>query len=269
MTKARASRTKMRQTALVTGASSGIGEAFAQRLAREKFDLVIVARTRSRLESLAKLIRDAEDVEVEVVAADLTHTADLHALEKRIRSEAPIDMLVNNAGFGTKGQFSKLDLAKEEEEIRLNVMALVRLTHAALPGMIARNRGSVINVSSMAGLQPNPYFATYGATKAFVNSFTEALYEELRGTDVRIQALCPGFTRTEFQERAGIDTSRLPSLLWMTPEAVVDASLAGLRSSEVVCVPGFSNRVVSTMVGAVPRGVTRRFAGSVFRRFLA
>lgn len=254
-----------RRCALVTGASAGIGAAFARRLAREHYDLVLVARGRDRLEDLAGELRTEHGGEVEVLPADLTDAPELRIVEKVVAG-ANLDLLVNNAGFGTVGTFAKLDAAKEEEEIRLNVVALMRLTRAALPGMIARRHGGIVNVSSMAGFQPAPYNATYGATKAFVNSFTEALHEELRGSGVVVQALCPGFTRTEFQSRAGIDVSDIPSFAWMTPEAVVDESLSALRSGELICIPGLANRALVTLTSAMPRSLTRRVAGTLGKR---
>jgi uncharacterized protein len=254
-----------RRRALVTGASAGIGAAFARRLAREHYDLIVVARSRDRLDDLATLLRQEHGGEVEVLPADLTHAAELHVVEKVV-ADADLDLLVNNAGFGTAGRFAQLDPGKEEEEIRLNVVAVMRLTRAALPGMIARRRGSVLNVSSMAGFQPAPYNATYGATKAFVNSFTEALHEELRGTGVVVQALCPGFTRTEFQERAGVDVSDIPSFAWMSPDAVVDAALSALHRGELICVPGLANRALMTLTSAVPRSIARRVAGTLGKR---
>jgi short-subunit dehydrogenase len=253
-----------RPRALVTGASAGIGAAFAERLAREGYDLVIVARDRERLDTRARQLRERSHVQVEVLPADLTEPSELHIVEAVV-ADAQLALLVNNAGVGTMGRFAELDADREEAEIRLNVIALVRLTRAALPGMIRRKSGAIINVSSLAAMQPAPFNATYGGTKAFVNSFTEALHEEVRGTSVRVQALCPGFTRTEFQQRAGVDVSHVPSLAWMSPEAVVEASLAGLRRGDVICVPGLANRLLSTLVSAVPRGVTRRVAGALVR----
>lgn len=253
--------------ALITGASSGIGAAFARRLARDRYELIIVARGRERLGELAEELRVAHGGEVEVLPADLTHAAELRVVEKVV-ADADLDLLVNNAGFGTVGAFAQLDAAKEEEEIRLNVIALTRLTRAALPGMIARRRGRVINVSSMAAFQPAPYNATYAATKAFVNSFTEALHEELRGTGVAVQALCPGLTRTEFQERAGIDVSDIPSFAWMSPDAVVEASLSALHRGELICIPGLANRTLMTLTSAIPRSITRRVYGTLSKRLV-
>ena len=254
--------------ALVTGASAGIGTAFADRLARDGYDLVLVARRRERLEELAKKLRESHAVEVEVFVADLVDAGDLLAVEQRLTVPPGVDLLVNNAGFGTNGPFQESDPDREEHEILLNDLALVRLTRAALPRMVARGSGAIINVSSMAGFLPSPYNATYGATKAFVNSFTEALAEELRGTGVRVQALCPGFTRTEFQDVAEVDTSTIPDAAWMEPEPVVDASLEGLASGQVVCVPGLGNRAASLVARSLPRSLVTRVMGFAMGRRL-
>ncbi len=203
---------KTRRVALVTGASSGIGEAFARRLGRDGFDLVVVARRQRRLSSLAREISSAHAVRVEALSADLTTAAGLRAVTERIAREPRLELLVNDAGVGDAGPLLSREWSREETLIRVNVVALARLTHAALRGMVRRRRGAIVNVSSTAAFAPCPGFATYGATKAFVNSFTEALYEELRGTGVRVQALCPGLTHTEIFEQAGADTSNLPDL---------------------------------------------------------
>lgn len=256
-----------RRRALVTGASAGIGEAYAERLAREQYDLVVVARSRERLEALAKRLVESRSIEVEVLVADLTHAADLAIVEQRLASDPTFDLVVNNAGFGTFGPFAELDVAREEEEIRLNVIALMRITRAALPGMLKRGQGAIINVSSLAGLAPLPLNATYGATKAFVNSFTEAVYEEIAGSGVRLQVLQPGFTRTEFQERAGIQSASVPDFAWMEAAAVVDASIEGLRRGDLVCVPGGANRVMAALTGILPRAFARRISGAASKRF--
>ncbi len=249
--------------ALVTGASSGIGAAFARRLAREGHDLVIVARSRPDLEALREECAERHAVEVEVLPADLTRPEALRRVEERLAEGHGFDLLVNNAGFGTAGRFADSDVDREEQEIQLNVIALVRLARAALGPMTARGRGAIINVSSLAGLGPYPYTATYGATKAFVNSFSEALSEELRGSGVRVQALLPGFTRTAFQQRAGIDPSTIPDFAWMEPEAVVDASLAALARGAAVCVPGLGYRALAGVSGLVPRAAFRRIVAAV------
>lgn len=251
-----------RRRALVTGASAGIGLAFAERLARDGYELVLVARRRERLEALAKRLGGSHETAVEVLVADLTDAGDLLTVEQRVAAVPGLELLVNSAGFGTAGSFTSLDPDTEEREILLNCLALVRLTRAALPPMVKRGSGGVINVSSMAGFLPSPYNATYGATKAFVNSFTEALAEELRGTGVAVQALCPGFTRTEFQEVADVDTSTIPRFAWMEPEPVVDASLAALKARDVVCVPGLGNRVASWTARSLPRSLVARAMGA-------
>lgn len=250
--------------ALVTGASAGIGAAFAKRLARDGYDLIIVARNQSRLEKSARELEKEHGVRVEVLAADLTRSEQCKKVERHA-AEAHLTLLVNNAGFGTVGPFHELDVEREEEEIRLNVIALVRLTRAVLPGMLQRNRGAIINVSSLAAMQPTPFNATYGATKAFVNSFTEAVAEEIRGSGVRLQALCPGFTRTEFQKRAGIREVRVPDFAWMNPDEVVDASLAALERGQLICVPGLSNRALAQVTSWTPRFLVRRIAGALGR----
>src|SRR5437667_5882273 len=244
-----------RVTSLVTGASSGIGMAFARRLAARGDDLVVVARSEGRLKELADELQ-ALGREVEVLPADLTLADDVGRVEQRLQSdERPVELLVNNAGFGTAGTFVELPVGREDEEIRLNVLALMRLTHAALPGMLQRGRGGIINVSSVGGFQPGPMNATYSATKAFVTSFSEAVHEELRGTDVKLLALCPGFTRTQFQERGGFDTEHIPKMAWQTPEAVVDEALAALDKGKALCVPGVANKFAASMTHLAPRGV--------------
>jgi short-subunit dehydrogenase len=253
--------------ALVTGASAGIGAAFAESLARDGYDLVLVARNRERLDELADKIRRQRERQVDVLPADLTRPEDLRAVEQAVAGDARLELLVNNAGFGTVGRFADLEVEREEEEIRLNVLALVHLTRAALPGMIGRGRGAIVNVSSLAALQPGPFSATYGATKAYVNSFSEAIHEELRGTGVKVQVLCPGFTRTEFQERAGINAARIPSFAWMSAEAVVEASLAGLARGDVVCIPGLGNRMLASLISATPRSVMRRAMATAGKRY--
>jgi short-subunit dehydrogenase len=255
-------------TSLVTGASSGIGMAFTRRLAARGDDLVIVARSEGRLKELADEIQSGLRREVEVIAADLTLADDLARVERRLHDgERPIDLLVNNAGFGTAGNFVDLPVGREDEQIRLNVLALMRLTHAALTSMVRRGHGGVINVSSIAGFQPGPRNATYSATKAFVTSFSEALHEELRGTGVRLLALCPGFTRTEFQARGGFGTEHIPKAAWQTPEVVVDAALDALSRGKAVCVPGATNKAMASMTRLAPRSLVRRVSGKVAERF--
>ena len=254
--------TNPKPRALITGASAGIGAAFARRLFKDGYDLILVARDKSRLAELAQELGGAQ-----VIAADLSDPGARPAVEAHITSGPPLTLLVNNAGFGTVGAFAELDMAREEQEVQLNVLALMRLARAALPGMIREGKGSIINVSSMAGFNPGPRNATYCATKAFVTSFSESIYEELRGTGVKVQALCPGFTRTEFQARAEVNTSNIPEAAWMSAEDVVDASLRALERDQAVCIPGTPNKAALVVTGILPRGIVRRLMGRLSKNF--
>ena len=249
--------------ALVTGASSGIGDAFARRLAAEGTDLVVVARDRDRLEGLATSLRDRHGVEVVVLVADLASPGPRALVERRLTDpERPVDLLVNNAGFGTTGDFVDLPVDREEQEILVNVVAPVRLTAAVLPGMVARRRGAVLNVGSMAGLYPTPGTATYGATKAFVASHTDALHEELAGTGVTATSVLPGFTRTEFQERADWrEQSYLPGGLWMSADEVAAAALDGAAAGRARVVPGLAYKALNGATAPMPAGLRRRLLG--------
>jgi short-subunit dehydrogenase len=256
-----------RPIALVTGASAGIGRAFAEALAARGHDLVVVARDTARLEALAKELDAAHGVTVEVLTADLGTGEGIATVEARLIDGArPIELLVNNAGFGTVGRFHELPISKEISEIGVNVVAVTRLTHAALPGMVERGRGGVVNVASIAGYQPTPLNATYGATKAFVSSLSQAVHEELKGTGVNCMVLCPGFTRTEFQERAGIDSTDIPDFLWQDAETVVTQALDAFDKGKAVCVPGALNRVTAGFSSAAPAGLTRKVAGLIVKR---
>jgi uncharacterized protein len=254
--------------ALVTGASSGIGRALACRLAAEGSDLVAVARDRARLEALATELGTAHPgVEVEVLVADLADPAGTAAVEARLaEAERPVDLVVNNAGFGTYGPLVDADIDAEQAEIAVNVTAVVRLTHAALRAMTARGRGAVMNISSVAGLQATPGNATYGASKAFVASFGEAVAGELAGTGVTLTTVLPGFTRTEFQERAGIEGREIPERAWMSADDVAALALEATRAGKAWLVPGAINKVLTAVAGPVPRGLKRRLAARVARR---
>jgi hypothetical protein len=236
------------KTALITGASSGIGAAFARRLAAEGCDLILVARREERLAALAgELGAHHGGVVVQCLAADLTDSAGLERVERCIASLEAVDLLVNSAGFAARGNFVEVDPRRQLEMIQLHVVASVRLTRAALPGMIRRRHGGIINVASLAAFIPVPGDATYSATKAYLVIFSQALHEELRGTGVRVQALCPGFTRTEFHSAGQLpeaDLARIPAMLWSPAEEVVAASLQALARGQVVCVPGWKNRVI-------------------------
>lgn len=253
--------------ALVTGSSSGIGAAFARALAARGHDVVLCARREERLRALAADLDSETGGSAEVLTADLTTDAGVAAVAARLGDEGrPVDLLVNNAGFGTAGAVWELDPEREAAEIRLNVTAVVRLTHAALAAMVPRGRGGVINVSSVAAYQPTPWGATYGATKAFVSSFTHAVHEELRGTGVRVMVLAPGYTHTEFHEQAAMPVDQSPELLWQSPETVVAAALRAYDRGRVVCTPGPLNTVAAAFSATMPAAITRRAAGVVTRR---
>lgn len=254
--------------ALITGASTGLGAAYAEELAKRGCNVVLVARSADRLKALAEQLHGRYSIEAQAVPADLTARAGQGRIGELVAGDESLDLLVNNAGFGTLGEFAELDLEGEMAELELNVTAVVRLTHAALKPMIGRGRGAVINVASLAAFQPAPFNATYGATKAYLKSFTESLSEELRGTGVRVQVLCPGFTRTEFQERAGLDATRVPAFAWMTAEAVVRRSLDALEQGTVVCVPGASNWMIAGVARLTPEGLLRRVMGASAKRLI-
>lgn len=249
-------------TALITGASGGIGAAFARQLAFRGHDLILVARRLDRLEALAAEVRQQHGVGVEVIVADLSRPADLERVGREIARIEGLGLLINNAGFGTVGYFAEIDLKKQLEMIQLHLVAGVRLTRAVLPGMISAKRGAIINVSSPAAFIPTPGNATYSGTKAFLNTFSEALAAEQRGSGVRVQVLVPGFTHTGFYEtaeymRVGMKSkvqSRIPGAMWMSADELVAASLASLERGRLLCAPGFANRlmVVLGRMGLAP-----------------
>jgi short-subunit dehydrogenase len=253
----------------VTGASSGIGRETARKLGFSGTDLVLVARDTERLKALADEIgaRATPGPAVEVLGADLADPADLAAVEARLADrERPIDLLVNNAGFGTYGPFADLPVDDEEREIRVNVVAVVRLAHAALGAMRDRGHGTIVNVSSVAGLQATPGNATYGASKAFVATFSEALHEEAKASGVVVTAVLPGFTRTEFQTRAGIEGRTIPAFAWQSAEDCAVQMLEAARAGKPFFVPGGLNKALVALSGPVPRGLKRRVAARMARR---
>ncbi|HWH32862.1 MAG TPA: SDR family oxidoreductase [Egibacteraceae bacterium] len=253
--------------ALVTGASSGIGRAIALEAAARGADVVLVARRASMLQDVADTVRQAHGRAAEILVADLTAQDGLDAVEARLRDESsPIDLLVNNAGFGTFGTFHRLPVAREDEEIRLNVLALVRLSHAALSAMVPRGHGGVLNVSSSAGFQAMPYSATYCSTKAFVNTFTECLHEEAKGAGVHVSALCPGYVRTEFQDVANVSTSVIPKFAWLDVHAVARQGLDAVSGNDALSVTGGLYRAGIALNRLLPRAAVRRIAGAVASR---
>lgn len=233
-------------TAVITGASGGIGASFARRLAGEGFNLILTARRNELLSALAREIESACGVRVKVIAADLATDKGIANVEREIYRDSSVAMLVNCAGFGTRGHFAAIDPDTIEKMTHLHVMAVVRLTRAALPRMIGNRRGAVINVSSLGAFFTTSHYVIYSATKAFINMFTLGLRDELAGTGVKVQALCPGLTRTGFmhtEEYRDFSYDAVPGFAWMEPDEVVDISLAALARGRAIVVPGLGNRL--------------------------
>jgi uncharacterized protein len=224
-------------TALVTGASSGIGAIYADRLARRGHDLILVARNRERLHGLAKRLVDETRRSVEVVGANLTEKADLARVEEILRTDATITVLVNNAGVGATGPLLESDVDAMEQMIALNVVAPMRLTYAVVPAFVRQGGGAIINIASIVGIAPEVLNGVYGASKAFVLAFSLSLHKELAGSNIRIQAVLPGATATDFWDKAGTPLDQLPSKSVMKADAVVDAAFAGFDHGELVTIP--------------------------------
>ncbi len=254
--------TEPRPVAVVTGASSGIGAAYAKALASRGFDLALVARRRDLLEKLAAELQSAHHIQVDVLAADLTKDDQLSAVETYLARAERLEFLVNNAGFGTVGRFFEIPVESQDAMHRLHVLATMRLTHAALKGMVARGRGSVVNVSSVAAFFCRPGGTSYYATKAWINCFTEGLYLELQsvGSPVRVQTLCPGYTFTGFHDVMGVDRGVVGRGWWMQAEEVVAASLQGLEKNQLFVAPGWRYRLIVALLRAMPRAVQHRVA---------
>lgn len=250
--------------ALVTGASSGIGECFARQLAARGRNLVLVARSRDRLQELATHLGSLCNVHVEPREVDLSETGAAARLAATLRERAfAIDLLVNNAGFGARGRLWELPLDRQAAMMRLNVQAVVELTHLLLPPMIAARRGAIINVSSTAGFQAVPYTSVYGATKAFVTSFSEGLAEELRPYGIRVVTLCPGGTRTNFHVASNYGRPPLPGGM-QDPESVVAAALRALDRGGGTIVPGLLNKLGLVSQRLVPRRLVTKVTARVF-----
>lgn len=251
-------------TALITGASTGLGRAFARELASRGHDVVLVARDRARLEEVAAQIQQEYAVTAEVLPADLADREETERVAERLRDASrPVDLLVNNAGFGLKHSFSKGNLADEERALDVMVRAVMVLSHAASGAMRPRGHGAILNVSSLASFA---VMGTYSAIKSWVTVFTEALSVELTGTGVTATAVCPGFVHTEFHDRAKMNMSALPNLLWLDTDQVVQEALRAVDSGRAVSVPSMTYKVVAAGLKVVPRSAMRSVTGLLAQR---
>ena len=254
--------TTTKGTALITGASSGIGAVYADRLARRGYDLILVARNQDRLAALARRLTAETGRAVETIAADLNDKADLGRIEAVLKADATITLLVNNAGVGGAGPLLGSDVDKMDDMIQLNVRALTRLTYAAAPGFVARGAGTFINIASIVAISPETLNGVYGGTKAFVLAFSQSLQHELADKGVRVQAVLPGATATEFWDIAGLPIHNLPQSLVMTAEDMVDASLAGFDLGEVVTIPSLPDQAEWDAYEAARRAMSTRLSSA-------
>ncbi|MBQ1121553.1 SDR family oxidoreductase [Streptomyces sp. B15] len=252
-------------TALITGATAGIGAAFARRLASRGYHLVLAARNTDRLWREATELHDRHGVEADVVTADLATEDGIRAVEKRLRDpEHPVDLLVNNAGFGNKGRYLEVPVADELKMLKVHCEAVLRLTSAATGSMCERGRGGVINVASVAAFFPR---GTYGASKAWVTQFTQGAAKDLAGQGVRLLALCPGFVRTEFHERAGMDSGDIPKWMWLDADQVVETALRDLARGRTLSVPDPRYKALLGASRLIPRGVLARASSTTGRKY--
>jgi len=243
-----------RTIAAITGASSGLGEVFARKLAARGHDLLLVARRKDRLDHLGAELAGLYRIEAESIVADLAEGADVERVAVRLRAESRLAMLVNNAGFGVRGRFFNTPVAAQDRMHRVHVMATLRLTHAALEPMIANDAGAIINVASVAAYARTEGSVSYCATKAWMTVFTEGLHLDLKGAGsrVRVQALCPGYTHTEFHDAMGVAKYKPQSSLWLSADDVVEESLRGLEREKLFVVPGLPYKLVTAIVPKLP-----------------
>ena len=251
-------------TALITGATAGIGASYANLLAKEGFDLILGARDLPRLNKVAKELSKRFGVKTQCIKADLTKPSQLAKVEKRVADlKKPIDVLVNNAGFGIKDSFTVSNLDKEQELLDVLVTAPMRLTHAVLPVMVKRNTGIIVNVSSVASFIAG---GTYSASKSYLTVFSESLHTELRGTNVKISALCPGFTRTEFHARGRMKMTALPKFMWLNSDELVSKSWKYAKANRVICIPGWQYKILSAIARNAPRPIVRKVGMNVRKK---
>lgn len=258
-----------RKLAVITGASSGIGAMFARKLAARGYDLLLVARREDRLRSLAVELAETYHISSDVLAADLAIDAERDRVAERIRSAPNLGLLVNNAGFGTLGFFADNAVESQLQMHRLHVIAAMHLTHAALENLVPRAEGGIINVSSVAAFSQTAGSVSYSATKAWMNAFTAGIYAELevQNSPVRVQALCPGFTLSEFHDTLGMDRSPIPQSLWLTADFVVSESLGGFDEGKLFVIPGWRYKLIVMFMKSMPAWALRRMSARGARRY--
>ncbi len=251
-------------TALITGATAGIGAAYSQLLAKQGFDLVLVARDLPRLNNIANQLKKQYEIKVETIKADLTKPLQLAKIEKRLAVKSkPVDVLINNAGFGIKDSFLDSNLEREQELLDVLVTAPMRLTHVAVAAMVKRNKGVIVNVSSIASWIAG---GTYSAAKSYLTVFSEYLNNELKGTNVKVSALCPGFTRTGFHQRGKMRMSGLPNFMWLDANKLVATSWRAAQKNKAVSVPGFQYKTLAIFAQYAPRPLVRKIGINVRRK---
>ena len=259
-----------KKIACVTGATSGIGAAFAKKFARQGYDLIITGRRKEKIESLSNTLSKENKINVEVIIAELSDDKELNMLADKIKNTKNLEILVNNAGFAKENFFHEEKFSTHEVMLKVHNLALIKLCHAVLPNMVSKGKGIIINVSSLIVFTPFPANAMYAASKSFVKLFTESIYLELQGTGVKVQALCPGMTRTDFHRKMGFDENTFYKdkgmMKAMTSEEVVDISLQYLEKDKVLCVPGGNNKLISFLLKVLPRAVIYKMVSSIFNR---
>jgi len=260
-----------KKTALITGATSGIGKAFAQEFARRGYELIITGRRENIIKNVALDIEREHNVPVKVIIAELSKDEGIQKVIREIQSCKSLVALVNNAGFGLNSVFVKESLENHLAMVNVHVMAAIRFTHEALPGMISKGEGIIINVSSVGAWLPGPTLSIYGGTKAFLVIFSESIHMELRRKGIKVQALCPGFTSTDFHKKIGIEEElhRTQATDWMKPEDVVSESMKSLERGKVICIPGFKKRLIAWLIQKMPKKVLYNISEKKFQKQLS
>lgn len=259
-----------RKTACITGATSGIGAAFAKRFAVQGYDLIITGRRKEKIESLSNTLSKEYKIDVEVIIAELSNEKEIDLLAKKIKKTQSLEILVNNAGFAKENFFHKEDFSTSEVMLKVHNLAAIKLCHAVLSNMVSNKKGIIINVASLGAFFPLPINAVYAASKSFMKIFTESIHLELQGTGVKVQALCPGMTRTDFHEKMGFKKNTYYKdkglLKAMTPEEVVAISLQYLKKDKVLCIPGRYRQLLSFLLRFLPSKVIYKMVSSVMHK---